>query len=136
MGILEGPNNGILRSDSRVQAALEALADHVDHGGLSPVIKSVAVDGMVFGYRLEDHLLFMRRQVFVKVPGWKIADISEDERARVMMAIFNVFVLPGGKKPVIRPISKDCLYFEHDFIPEIAVERLPGLVSIAGGFDV
>ena len=148
MGCLDGPNNRILKADTRVQDALEALADHVDHQRKISVllrgktfkapdpheVQTVKVDGVVFGYRLENHLVFMRRVIFMKVPGYKISDISEDERARIMTALFNVFFLPGGKPPVNKLIAPDCLLFEHDFVPEIAVERSPGLVSIAGGF--
>ena len=135
MGILDGPNNKTLKADSRVQDALEALAEHVDHGGLSNVIRSVQVDGVVFGYRLQDHSVFMRRQIFMRVPGWRISDLSDDERSMIMTAIFNVFFMPGGKIPELKSLTSDCLLFEYDFVPEIAVERSPGLVSIAGGWD-
>ena len=148
MGILDGPNNRILKADTKVQDALEALADHVDHQRKTAIlfhgqsykapnpheIQTVRVDGVTFGYRLEDHRIYMRRVVFMKVPGYKISDISEDERSRIMTALFNVFFLPGGKPPVSKLIAPDCLFFEHDFVPEIAVERNPGLVSIVGGF--
>lgn len=156
MGILDGPNNRILKADTKVQEALEALADHVDHLRRIPSLKligktyaeanpkelaTVKVDGVVFGYRLEDHQVFMRRVVFVKVPGYKIdindiskGDLSEDELSRIMVALFNTILLPGNKPPEMKQIAPDCVLFTHDFIPEIAVERKPGLVSIAGGF--
>jgi hypothetical protein len=146
MGVLDGPNNRILRADTKVQEALEALANHVDHNRhritrIGDVfrkrddVQTVKVDGVVFGYRLEDHRVFMRRVVFMKVPGYKVSDISEDERARIMTALFNVFFLPGGKPPEIKQIAYDCLLITHDFVPEIAVERKPGLVSITGGWE-
>ena len=145
MGILDGPNNKILKADTRVQEALEALADYVDHNSqritrIGEVfrkrddVQTVKVDGVVFGYRLEDHKIYMRRVIFMKVPGWKIEDISEDERARIMTAIFNVFILPGSKPPEVKQIAPDCLLFTHDSVPEIAVERKPGLVTLFGGF--
>ena len=142
MGILDGPNNKILKPDSRVQEALEALADHVDHykPGMGPGIKTVKVDGVVFGYRLEDHKVFMRRMVFMKVPGWHIEDLSEDERATIQVALMQVFFLPGGKMPTITPLPRgvekpDCLLFTQDFVPEIAVELKPGLVTLSGGWE-
>jgi len=148
MGVLDGPNNKILKPDTKVQDALEALADHVDHQRKTALalrgmvykevnshqVQTVKVDGVVFGYRLENHLVFMRRVVFMKVPGYKVSDISEDERSRIMTALYNVFFLPGGKVPEVKQIAPDCLLITHDFVPEIAVERKPGLVSIVGGF--
>ena len=137
MGPLDGPNNKILKADTRVQDALQALADHVDHGKFiyNKNVQTVKVDGVVFGYRLEDHKVFMRKIIYMKVPGWKIGDLSEDERARIMTAIFNVFIMPGNKKPETKMIAQDCLLFEQDFVPEIAVERKPGLVTLAGGWE-
>lgn len=137
MGVLDGPNNKILKPDTRVQDALHALADHVDHGKFiyNKNVQTVKVDGLVFGYRLEDHRVFMRRIVYVKVPGWRIEDIGEDERARILTAMFNVFLMPGNNPPEMKKIAPDCLLFTHDFVPEIAVERKPGLVTLAGGWE-
>ncbi len=148
MGVLDGPNDRILKADTKVQEALEALAAHVDHLGKGIKLKggtfqatdpmkvhTVKVDGVVFGYRLEDHAVFMRRRIFMKVPGYKIEDISEDERSRIMTALFNVFIMPGNGIPEIQRINSDCLLFSQDFIPMIAVERKPGLVSISGGWS-
>lgn len=145
MGVLDGPNNKILKADTKVQEALEALADYVDHNKQRITVvgdvfrnrdqlQTVKVDGCVFGYRLEDHKIYMRRVIFMKVPGYKVSDISEDERARIMTAIFNVFMMPGNRPPKTKQIAPDCLLFEQDFIPEIAVERNPNLVSKVGGF--
>ncbi len=147
MGILDGPNNRILKPDTRVQDALTALAEHVDHLGSGVALKggvfkprdpktvhTVKVDGVEFGYRLENHIIYLRRSVFMKVPGYRVSDISEDERQRIMTALFNVFFMPGNKPPEIEQIAQDCLLFTQDFVPEIAVERKPGLVSIAGGW--
>lgn len=146
MGSLDGPNNKILKADTRVQDALEALADHVDHQRKIAIlfngqtyqkpseVQTVKVDGVVFGYRLENHMVFMRRVVFMKVPGYQIGDVSEDERERIMTALYNVFFLPGGRVPHVKQVAPDCVVITHDFVPEIAVERSPGLVSLAGGF--
>jgi len=132
MGNLDGPNNRILQADTRVQEQLQDLVSYGDkHLGLKIKTK---VDGLMFYYEFQDKGLFMRRILAVHVPGWKIEDISEDELARIQTAIMNVIVMPGNKIPDIQQPSEDCLMFIQDFVPEIAVERKPGLVSIAGGF--
>ncbi len=149
MGILDSPNNMILKADTKVQEALEGLRQFVDNLKVAPniglrgesyrkidpkKIQTVAVDGLVFGYRLEDHAVFIRRIVFIKVPGYRLEDISESERARIMTAVFNVFVVPGAGVPEISRIAPDALRLTQDIVPMVLVEQKPGLVSIAGGF--
>lgn len=150
MGILDGPNNRILKADTKVQEALKALCQFVDNLKVSPnvglrgetyrmidpkKIQTVAVDGLVFGYRLESHAVFIRRIVFIKVPGYRVEDISEDERARIMTAVFNVFIVPGAGIPEVQQINHDAIRVTQDIVPMVLVEREPGLVSIAGGFE-
>ena len=133
MGILDGPNNRILKADTKVEKNLRALVEVGDkHIGKKVKTK---VDGIVFYYEFQDKILFMRRILAMQVPGWKIEDIGEDERARIQVAILNVIGMPGNKIPEIIQVDDDCLAFIQDFVPEIAVERKPGLVSIAGGWE-
>ena len=149
MGILDSPNNRILKADTKIQEALEGLRQFVDNLKVSPnvglrgetyrmidpkKIQTVAVDGLVFGYRLEDHAVFIRRIVFIKVPGYRVEDISEDERARIMTAVFNVFIVPGSGIPEVQQINHDAIKIAQDIVPMVLVERSPGLRSISGGF--
>ena len=142
----------ILKGDTKLQDACEALRDHGDNVGRMPAVAlrgvtfteadkkriwTVKVDGVEIGYRMQVFNTYLNRQVFIKVPGYKISDISKEQRERIMAAVFNVFVLPGSNIPTIDAIGKDgdCILMQQQSIPMVLVERQPGLRSIAGGFN-
>jgi hypothetical protein len=143
-------SDDILKGDTQLQEACEALreyGDNVNHGRIvlkgetySPKDKDkvwhVNVDGVEIGYRLQVFNTYLNRQVFIKVPGYKIEDISKEQRERIMSAVFNVFVIQGAAIPSIDFIAPDCMLVQQQIIPMVPVERQPGLRSIAGGFDV
>lgn len=142
------PNNRILKPDTKIQEALEALRDYLDNINKAPdislgsvykakeptVVQTVKVDGLVFGYKIEDHHVFIRRIVFIKVPGFKVSDFSDTDRERILTAVFNVFVLPGGRTPEIVQVASDCLRMIQDTVPMILTERKPGLITLSGGW--
>ncbi len=144
-------NNRILEADADIQGACESLRDYVDNINKQPSIKlvgsvyrgrgaadkvhKVRVSGVEIVYRIEDHETFMRRQVFIKVPGYRIGDLTDLERERILTAVCNVILVVGGNMPEIACIAPDCMLLQQDFVPMYLVERSPGLVSIAGGFD-
>ncbi len=149
MGVLEGPNNRILKADTKIQDALEALRNFLDninktaslalrgpiYKGVDPkVVQTIKVDGVEFGYKVEDHVIFIRRIIYIKFPGYKVEEIGDPDRERIMTAVFNVFIVPGAGMPEIGQIAVDCLRITQDIVPLMLVERKPGLVSIAGGF--
>ena len=144
------PNNRILESDERIKESCEALRDHVDNINQKPgvvlagsvyrsreaeKINMVRIDGVEIGYRLQDHGRYMRRQMFVKVPGYKIEDLSKQDRERIMTAIFDVFLIEGADVPGVAQVAPDCMLIEQDFVPLYLVEQSPGLVTIAGGIN-
>lgn len=145
---IKEPNNRILEADSKLQEACEELRDYVDHINRQPAIilkglvyrgidkkaiNSVKVDGVEVGYRLLEFETFIRRQVFIKVPGYRIRDLSKAQRSKILTAVFNVFVVIGASVPEITHIAPDCLLLQQDMVVMVLVERSPGLVSIAGG---
>lgn len=141
-------NYSILKPDAKLQEACESLREHVDNINRAPVIhlagrvyhsrdadaiQTVKHQGVEIGYRLRDFGKFMRREIFVKVPGHKLDDVNKDEKERIVTAVFNAFLIPGANLPEIGQIAPDCLLIRQDFIPLHLVEKAPGLVSIAGG---
>jgi hypothetical protein len=137
----------ILQADVNLQAMCEDLKDHVNNMTgeklvlVGPTygaqnhrkIYTAKGGGIEIGYRRTAHPKFVRREVFVKVPGYSIDDLSEEERSRIMTALFNVFIVPGSQIPQIGRVAKDCMLIRQDYVPMIPVERSPGVVSIAGG---
>lgn len=126
-------NEDILKGDTKLQEACESIREHGDNTP-GKQVWTVKADGVEIGYRRQVFRTYINRQVFVKVPGYKIEDIGKDQRARIMSAVFNVFVQPGANIPSIDQIAPDCLLVQQQSIPMIPVERAPRLRSIAGGF--
>jgi hypothetical protein len=91
---------------------------------------------VVIGYRRQTHITFRRREVFIKVPGYKIEDVSRAERERILTAVLNVFIIAGASMPEITSPEHvhDTMIVRQDYVPDIPFERSPGLVSIAGGW--
>ena len=127
-------NSDILKGDTKIQEACESIREHGDNTP-DKRVWTVKADGVEIGYRRQVFMTYINRQVFIKVPGYKISDISKDQRARIMSAVFNVFLQPGSNIPSIDQIAPDCLLLQQQSIPMIAVERSPRLRSIAGGFN-
>jgi|GEM_PF-2631309 hypothetical protein len=140
----------ILKGDAGLQSACEDLKDHGDNVGRLPDLAlrggtfteadrkriwTVKVDGIEIGYRLQAFRTYLNRQVFIKTPGQQIGEISNEERQRIMSAVFNVFVIQGAAVPTIDSVAPDCILLQQQIIPMVQVERQPRLRSIAGGFD-
>ena len=133
-----GENNRILQTDANIQGACESLMEHVHNitdDNKKRQIQTLQESGVVIGYRRTFFHTFARREIFVKVPGYKIDDLTEGERERIITAVFNVFLVPGASMPIIIHPQPDTMALRQDYIPMIPVERSPGLVSIAGGFN-
>ena len=125
----------LLQPDVDIMGACLNLREHVNGltGGDPRKIHTVKVMGVEIGYRRSSHLTYRRREVFIKVPGHRIEDLSEEERDQILAAVFDVYLIEGAAMPEISSISTACIRIKQDYIPMIPVERSPGLVSIAGG---
>ncbi len=132
----------ILQGAADLQAACESLKDHGENIARSgrtfheedrKRVWTVKCGGIEIGYRLQVFNTYLNRQVFIKVPGYRIADLSNEEREKIMSAVFNVFVHQGSSIPSIDGIAQDTILLQQQIIPMILVERQPGLRSIAGG---
>lgn len=129
--------NRLLQADADIQGACENLLEHVN-GITDPVkarlIHTTRVGGVEIGYRRTSNLTYRRREVCIKVPGYRIEDLTKGEKERIVTAVFNALLVPGAALPEISRPAKDCMVIRQDYIPMIPVERSPGLVSIAGGW--
>jgi hypothetical protein len=132
----------ILQGAADIQAACESLRDHGDNIGRTgrqlldadkKRVWTVKIGGVEIGYRLQVFNTYLNRQVFIKVPGYRISDLSKGERDRIMTAVFAVFVHPGSNIPSVDQVAQDCMLLQQQIIPMVMVERKPRLRSIAGG---
>jgi hypothetical protein len=133
--VKRGRKTKMLQPDMDVQGACESLREAV-HDKPSGILLTVKVGGVVIGYRRQTHITFRRREVFIKVPGYKIEDVSRAERERILTAVLNVFIIAGASMPEITSPEHvhDTMIVRQDYVPDIPFERSPGLVSIAGGW--
>lgn len=132
----------ILQGDADLQGACESLRDHAQNLSRRgrtfldtdrDKIWTVKVGGVEIGYRMQVFNTYLNRQVFIKVPGYRIADLSNEEREKVMSAVFNVFVHQGSNVPSIDQVAQDTMLMQQQIVPMVLVERKPRLRSIAGG---
>lgn len=143
-------NRTILRPDHRLMEVCRSLRCFVETINRVPSVAlrgsyrtldktsvfSEKVDGVIIGYKLEEHATFMRRKVFIKVPGYKIDDVSDKEREAIMVAVMESFLDQQQGLPEIAQIAPDCMLIQQDFLPLYLIERKPNLVTLAGGVDV
>ena len=136
---------GILPLDKRIQTELESLRYFVDNFNKTSKmdlkgnniyrelkndeIYTTKIDGWEFGYKLEEYANGMfRRKVYVKVPGYKIEDVAEEERKAVMIAVFNGTLDQGAGEVEIYHTAPDTLLITQDFMPIYLYERNPKLI--------
>jgi hypothetical protein len=83
-------------------------------------IMTTKVDGIEIGYRvvpsspLEINPYF-ERDVFLKVPGYKISELSKEERTSILVTLFEVFLDQQQGMPDIRAISDDAVKISQRF---------------------
>ena len=125
----------ILKGDRDYEGLCEGLLDRGTHikPGEEATIWTDRHNGVEIGFRMQVFNTYVNRQVFIKTPGHKIGEMSDEERQRIMASVFNVFVLKGSNIPSIDQIAPDCIVLQQQSIPMILTERNPRLRSIAGG---
>jgi hypothetical protein len=85
------------------------------------IVMTTKVDGVEVGYRvvpsspLELNAYF-DRDIFVKIPGYKFSDLSEEEREKFLSTIFECFIEAQQSHPVIIPIAEDCVKISQRFM--------------------
>jgi len=149
------PNQQIIRPDKRLLEACEALRHCVEHPNERSdiilqqgiykqkdpeAIMTVKVDGVEVGYTVKPCSVlemspYFDRYVYFKVPGQKLSDLSKQELAAIKTAILEAFFEVQQGEIKVEVIGWDAMLLRQRFMVAFPVERSPGLVSIAGGFD-
>ena len=137
---------GVLPLDKRIQGELESLRHFVDNFNVTPKITmrghkqtfrelqadevyTTDVDGWEFGYKLEEFADgWFRRKVYVKVPGYKLEDVEEEERKAVMVAVFNACLDKGASQAEIEQTDIDTLLITQMFLPIYLHEHNPNVI--------
>lgn len=80
-------------------------------------IMTVTHDNWTIGYKVIPGLISNVNRIFVKVEGYKLAEIPEVESNPVMVTIFDVFLDRHQEAPVIEMIAPDALKIEQVSVP-------------------
>lgn len=154
----EAKGKFILKPDGRLRSACEELREWVEHfnkvpsialrgeryGPLDPTqIFTTRVENVEIGYKLEellplvveiDQLPTMRRTVYVKLHGYRFAEVPDDERGNLVSAVLDAFMDQQQRVPEMEFNREgDVMKLTQDFKVAVMYQRNPNLVTIAGG---
>ena len=95
-------------------------------------IMTAHLDGITFGYKIDDHGDHLTRKVFI-VCEQPFSELVEKEKDPVVVACMETFLERGQGIPTIE-VSRDqrCIMLTQDFVPLYLVERNPR-VLVPGG---
>ena len=148
-------NQQIMKPDGRLLEACEDLRRTVEHPNeRSEIIEqqgiyrqkdpeaimTVKVDGVEVGYKVKPSSAlemspYFDRYCYFKVPGHRLKDLTKPELKAVMTALLDTFFEPQQGQITNEIIAQDAMLLRQRFMVAFPVERSPGLVSIAGGFQ-
>lgn len=148
-------NQRIIRPDGRLFEACEQLRYAVEHPNERSeiimqqgiyrqkdpeAIMTVQVDGVEVGYKVKPSSAlelspYFDRYVYFKVPGFQLKDLTKQELAAIKMALLEAFFEVQQGQIQVEVIGWDAMLLRQRFQVAFPVERNPGLVSIAGGFN-
>jgi hypothetical protein len=149
------PNQRIIRPDKRLFEACEQLRYVVEHPNERSeiimeqgiykhkdpeAIMRVTVDGVTVGYKVKassplEISPYFDRYVYFKVPGHRLSDLTKAELSAIKTALLEAFFEVQQGQVQVEVIGWDAMLLRQRFMVAFPVERNPGLVSIAGGFN-
>lgn len=97
-------------------------------------IMTITHDNWVIGYKVIPHAIHIfnpnkmedwtvTRRIFVKVEGYKLEEIPEEQSNPIMVAVFDVFLDRQQEAPSIELIAPDALRIEQVCVP--LASRMP-----------
>lgn len=94
-------------------------------------IMTITHDNWVIGYKVIPRAISDLRRIFVKVEGYKLEEIPDEQSNPIMVAIFNVFLDKHQEAPSIELIAPDALRIEQVCVP--LASRMPNDALSFGG---
>lgn len=86
-------------------------------------IMTITHDNWVIGYKVISQAISDLRRIFVKIEGYKLSEIPDEQSNPIMAAIFDVFLDRRQEAPSIEMIAPDALRIEQVCIP--LASRMP-----------
>jgi len=108
-----------------------ALRSGVFKGLEKDQVFSRKLDGWEVGFKLDDHVIYMTRKVYVKCEQ-PLVEVPDAEKDSIFAAVLEVFMDKGQSIPNIEQIAIDAVIITQDFMPLLQVEVNPHLRAISG----
>ena len=94
-----------------------ALRSGIYKGLDRKAVFTTRLDGVVFGYKLEEYPMHMVRNIYVKFEGYDLDDMPEKEKDPIMNTVFETFLDKGQSVPNIRRTDIDTMLVSQMFMP-------------------
>lgn len=150
------PRKKVLRHERKLKERLEALRYAVEHpnqesdivtrGGVyrqkDPTeVITIKCDGVEVGYQVKPCSIleinpYFDRYVYLRVPGYKITDLKDEEIIRIKGAIYETFFNDYQSPIHLRVVPPDCLILCQRFEVAYLREKNKNLVSLIGGVNL
>lgn len=145
----------IIPTDRKMREACIQLRDRVEHpNAVSDIllqngiyrqkdpeaILTIEVDGVVVGYKVKESSPlemnpYFDRYVYLKIPGYRLAELTVKQLASIKTALYDAFLEPQQGPIGLKIIGEDAMLMVQRFQVAFLYQRNPNLVSIAGGID-
>ncbi len=146
----------ILPTDKKLMEMCVALRHRVEHPNESSdiilqqgiykqkdpeAILTVRCDGVEVGYKVKsssplevNH--FFDRYVYLKIPGYRLQDLSAKQLASIKTALYSAFLEPQQGPITIKILAEDSMMMAQRFMVAFWKAGNPGIVKTLIGVDV
>ncbi len=146
----------IIPTDRKLREACISLRDRVEHpnevgdillqGGIYrqkdlEAILTIKVDGVEVGYKVKESSAlemnpFFDRYVYLKIPGYKLDELTNKQLASIKTALYDAFLEPQQSPIGLKIIGEDALLMTQRFQVAFLYEKNKGLVTLTGGVNL
>ena len=104
-------------------------------------ILTIKVDGVEVGYKVKPSSPieinpYFDRYVYLKIPGYRMSDLSVKQLVSIKTALYDAFLEPQGAPIKVGIIGEDAMLMVQRFMVCFPVQMAPGLVSKIGGVNI
>lgn len=145
----------VIEPDKRLLEACHELRYTVEHpnkesdiimaGGMfrkkdEEAIQTVTIDGVVIGYKIKpcsplEISLYFDRYAYVRVPGHRLADLSDKQMAAIKFALLEAFFEPQQGKVHVEVIGEGALLMWQRFAVAFPVKYQDATIQVPGSFN-
>ena len=146
----------ILPTDRKLAEVCVALRHYVEHPNESSdiilnngvyrqkdpeAIMTIDCDGVQVGYKVKPSSAieldqYFDRYVYLKIPGYRLYDLTNKQLASIKTALYNSFFEPQMSKIHVKIIAEDAMLMIQRFMVAFWTPKNPGIVKTLTGVDL